>query len=342
MGATLLHRRVQAPPFPLLLNAPHTELTGGGPLQLKSGQVTANSEMAVCIAASLVELGKYDPTDIAQRYLVWKPDALGISPQTDGALAALQMPFLESKAKDLWLQTGKQIAGNQSLARVGPIGIFYARSVRDRIEASLIDSALTHFDPRCQLACVALSAAVAAALNHPGPVALPALKVVAAVHTELTSAAALLGQRHREFVWEIQEAVKVLKDDLALAQQEDPLLYGPELHLHYQEDFIRVAFRLAFWELFHAGGLQAGLLDVVNRGGHSSANGAIAGALLGAVYGDQEIPTSWSASLFEVPFHLQRGPHWELYHPRLLLALSDKVISNRESEQKLKPRKPSR
>ena len=64
--------------------------------------------------------------------------------------------------------------------------------------------------------------------------------------------------------------------------------------------FVRVAFRLAFWELVHAPGFKAGLIDVVNRGGDSDTNGAIAGALLGARFGEMARPCHPS-TLFE-PF----------------------------------------
>ena len=53
-----------------------------------------------------------------------------------------------------------------------------------------------------------------------------------------------------------------------LADMGDETVYGPELHLFFPvPTLVRTTFRLAFWELFHAPHFEAGLIDVVNRGG---------------------------------------------------------------------------
>ena len=85
------------------------------------------------------------------------------------------------------------------------------------------------------------------------------------------------------------KVVVVLNNDPA----DDPQLYGPEVHLQDQEGFVRVAFRLAFWELLHAPSFAAGVIDAANRGGDADTNAAIAGALLGAHHGRVAIPDAW-------------------------------------------------
>jgi ADP-ribosylglycohydrolase len=90
------------------------------------------------------------------------------------------------------------------------------------------------------------------------------------------------------------------------------------VHLHRTPGFVRVAFRLAFWELLHAPGFEEGVVDAVNRGGDADTNGAVTGALLGAFHGESAIPPSWRERvLAAVP--REQGPLRDLYHPRSLL-----------------------
>lgn len=49
----------------------------------------------------------------------------------------------------------------------------------------------------------------------------------------------------------------------------------------------------AVWQLLHAATLEEGIVNTVMRGGDTDTNAAIAGALLGAVYGLDAIPKQW-------------------------------------------------
>ncbi|MEB3339125.1 MAG: ADP-ribosylglycohydrolase family protein, partial [Leptolyngbyaceae bacterium] len=48
-----------------------------------------------------------------------------------------------------------------------------------------------------------------------------------------------------------------------------------------------------FYQLLHATTLEAGVIDTVMQGGDTDTNGAIAGALLVAVYGYGAVPSQW-------------------------------------------------
>jgi len=57
----------------------HRKLIGGGWLRLDPGQVTDDTQMSMCIARSIVEVG-YSPEDIARRFVTWyqsKPPDVG-------------------------------------------------------------------------------------------------------------------------------------------------------------------------------------------------------------------------------------------------------------------------
>jgi ADP-ribosylglycohydrolase len=100
--------------------------------------------------------------------------------------------------------------------------------------------------------------------------------------------------------------------------EPDPQLYGPELHIHDQAGFVRVAFRLAFWEMLHAPTFEAALVDVANRGGDADTNAAIAGALCGAVAGELEIPDAWKRLVLDALSDDLSSPFATDYHPRVL------------------------
>jgi len=53
---------------------PVTDMVGGGVFGLAPGQWTDDTSMALCIAASLIETGAYDPRDQLARFVRWYRD----------------------------------------------------------------------------------------------------------------------------------------------------------------------------------------------------------------------------------------------------------------------------
>src|SRR5512137_1285638 len=51
--------------------APLTDIVGGGAFNLKPGQWTDDTSMALCLAESLVEMNGFDALDQMNRYLNW-------------------------------------------------------------------------------------------------------------------------------------------------------------------------------------------------------------------------------------------------------------------------------
>ncbi len=317
LGTTLEFSSPKAPPFPELARGPHTDITGGGPFRLVAGQVTDDTQMACCLAASLRERRRFDLQDVAARYVAWSDHAFDIGGLTGASLAAIRAGAAPERAgRQVWLETGKKQAGNGSLMRTAPISVALPTDTGARRLASLADSAITHYDPRCRLACAAFNAAIAAALTGTAT----ASEMLATAAKELEAAGPELTAGEPSDAPEVSSAAAALEEDLSLARMRDPGLYARAVHLHASAGFVRVAFRLAFWELVHAPDLRSGLVDVVNRGGDADTNGAIAGALLGALHGEQGIPADWRAQvLHAVP--AKAGPLRDLYHPRSLLKL---------------------
>ncbi|MGH7869932.1 MAG: ADP-ribosylglycohydrolase family protein, partial [Candidatus Dormibacteraceae bacterium] len=106
--------------------------------------------------------------------------------------------------------------------------------------------------------------------------------------------------------------------DLDHAAQKVPSLDSKEAHLQEHQGFVRVAFRLAFWQLLHRASFPEALLDTINRGGDADTNGAITGALLGSFYGRKTMPVDWSETVLTcIPRRM--NPDRTEYHPRTLM-----------------------
>ncbi len=315
LGTTLEFSRPQAPKFPELATGPHRDIVGGGPFHVAPGQVTDDTHMATCLATSLMAKQGFDVDDVAARYVAWTKHAFDIGNQTAAALRAWgpgKSPIACGRA--VWEAQGRQPAGNGSLMRTAPIGRFNWDSPGERRRASMLDSAITHFDPRCQLACAVFNTAVATAITDNGS----GSAIYLAVLNEIKAATNQLATDYPDLQTEIAKAHDAIAEDVELAGKDDPQLYGPELHLHQQAGFVRVAFRLAFWELFHAPTIAEALIDVANRGGDADTNAAITGALCGAVAAEDEIPDNWRRRVLDALQNDPSHPLASVYHPRVL------------------------
>ncbi|MCP3169313.1 ADP-ribosylglycohydrolase family protein [Myxococcus qinghaiensis] len=313
------HRPLQASAFPRLADGPYDRMMGGGPQQLRKGQVTEEVHLACCLGHSLRDFKRYDAADALRRYRAWQPHAFDVSEAMKEVLEDCQsgLPPLGS-GKRVWLRSHRKAVGAGSLARCAPLGVYLASDAKARTQAALEDSALTHYDPRCQLACAAFTAALAKAVTTGE--GLKPEDLVTAAESGILLAGAALGRSAPDYVQEVAFASSLLREDLARARDDDPWLYGPDLHVHRAQHAIHVAFRLAFWELLHAPTAQAALIDVVHRGGDTEVHGAVTGALVGAFHGEDALPEEWRKQVLEA-LGTVKGPLWDVYHPRHLLSL---------------------
>jgi len=322
LGTTLEFERRPAIPFTPPLDGPHREVTGGGPFGVAAGQVTDDTQMATALTVSLMECGGFRADKVGTSYLAWSRSAFDIGNQTRDALSRVARGTAALDAgRETWLAGGKKAAGNGSLMRTAPIALFYQDDAARCREVAMQDSAITHFDPRCQLACAAFDAAIAAAVgrreDEPRHDA-PALVEVA--RTALGEARDAFVAAHPAFANEAHDAHAGLAADLDRALMPDPDLYGSNVNLATMAGYVRVAFRLAFWQLVHAASYEAGLIDTVNRGADADTNGAIVGALLGAYHGLDAIPVRWRETVVGA-LAGDNGPWATIYHPSRMFAL---------------------
>lgn len=337
LGTTYEFARIEQAAYPALATGPATDVVGGGPFDLPAGAITDDTQLAVCLARSLAERGRFDADDVARRYVLWSEHAFDIGNQTRGAIDRLEAGMAPARAGvETWRASDLRAAGNGSLMRAAPIGVWAARTragdpddatdggteiAHALVDAMIGDSLITHADPRCLLACVAFDAAVGAGVGGMGaPMMRNAARAWLALGAERL-AALWAGEDPTERA-AIDAAVAALESDLDAAEADQPGVYSVGLDLHRTAGFVRVAFRLAFWHLAHTPSWRDAVVDVASRGGDADTNAAIVGALLGARDGASAIPAAWVERVLGAT---QRGPAaWgEAHHPRHLLALAE-------------------
>ena len=267
------------------------ELADGGTWDTIAGQPTDDSEMALMLARSLAELGRYDREAVRRAYLFW----LDSGPFDCGftVLSGLQgRPNPGSQA-------------NGALMRVSPLGIFGANHDLERVaEWARQDSAITHVHPVCQQANALFAMAIAHAVRS---------------GCDAQSLYDLI------VIW--AEAAQV---DGTLLNAVIGAAEAPPEDFVYQAGWVLIALRNALWQLLHAENLEQAIVDTIMQGGDTDTNAAIAGALLGAVRGRKAIPDRWVETLLNCRPAAGRSqvrrPRPECFWPVDALALAERLI----------------
>src|SRR5438552_13790573 len=127
LGTTYEFEAITQAPYPTLATGPATDVVGGGPFELEPGQVTDDTQLAVCLARSLAERGGLDVADVARRYVAWCDHAFDIGAQTRASIDRLRNGEPGTSAGlGVWRATERRPAGNGSPMRTAPIAAAYA------------------------------------------------------------------------------------------------------------------------------------------------------------------------------------------------------------------------
>jgi ADP-ribosylglycohydrolase/fructose-1,6-bisphosphatase/inositol monophosphatase family enzyme len=229
------------------------ELLDGGVWDILAGQPTDDSEMAMALARSIVAEERFDRVAVKRAYQEW----LRSEPfDIGGTVRAALADRLNPHSK-----------ANGSLMRASPLGIYaHALDPESAAELAHQDSRITHPNPACLDAVAVFVIAIAHALHTgDGPQAVfdVALR------------------------WADEAGTFRVREALRRAVSEPPVCDGET------QGYVMIAFQNAFYELLHASSLEGGVVATVRRGGDTDTNGAIVGALLGAVHGREAVPPQW-------------------------------------------------
>lgn len=138
--------------------------------KLDAGQWTDDTKMAMCIANSLIESGKFDADNLAAKYVEWflSGDLRGIGGKTKATLANMErgVPPLEAaktgqgSAKPVFKRISEEkispFCGCGTVMRCAPIGLFFREDLDKMLEAAKLDATMTHDHPDARDASVYL------------------------------------------------------------------------------------------------------------------------------------------------------------------------------------------
>lgn len=252
-----------------------TEIIDGGAWNTIAGQPTDDGEMAITLARAIIASGGYRSEAVFDEYVKW----FDSGPIDYGGTIRRALKTHDPS------QTSQ---GNGAIMRAAPLGIFGALADQSLVrDWAHLDARLTHPNPVCVQINELFVRAIALTIRHEvGPVDLYEQ---------------ILEWAHQ---WHVDPSVMRVVE---LARTE-----RPEEYFH-RMGWVLIAFGNALYQLVNAPDFEEGVIDTVNRGGDTDTNGAVCGALLGAVYGIDAIPERWRTTVLNC--RPQRGDA-RVKHPR--------------------------
>jgi ADP-ribosyl-[dinitrogen reductase] hydrolase len=249
---------------------PVTDMVGGGVFELRAGEWTDDTSMALCLATSLTELGRFDPTDQMNRYWLWVDEGYLSS---NGRCFDVGNTVYDSLER--FRQTGEPFsgssdpwsAGNGCIMRLAPVPMFFYPDREAAIEMSGQSARTTHGAAECVEACrlfgdilfeTLSGASKEVALFGHGAVGLSCAKVQAIAR----------GDYRSKSEYEIDGS-----------------------------GYVARSLEAALWCFWHTSNFKEAILKAANLGNDADTTAAVCGQVAGAHYGEPGIPKSWLGRL---------------------------------------------
>jgi ADP-ribosylglycohydrolase len=257
--------------------APVTDMVGGGPFNLKPGQFTDDTSMALCLGQSLLDRQGFDPVDQLTKYVRWWRE--GYMSSTGrcfdiGTTTCAALRRFEKTGEPYCGSTDPHQAGNGSIMRLAPVPMFYFNDPAQALEKCGLSSKTTHGAPTVVDACRYLGALLVGAL-------------IGESKEKLLSAhySPVLGY------WEMNP----------LCPEIDEIAGGSFLRKLEKEinssGFVVHTLEAALWAFANSDSFCEGCLKTVNLGGDADSVAAVYGQLADAWHGADGVPEKWRNKL---------------------------------------------
>lgn len=245
--------------------APITDMVGGGPFDLRPGDWTDDTSMALCLAQSLLARNGFDARDQMNRYCNWMNNG---EPSSTGE--AFDIGITTSASLLRYEQTGNPMAGsearnsagNGSLMRLAPVPLFFFPEVEQAVYYSGESSKTTHGAPEAVQACRLFSEYICRALE---------------------------GRSKRD----------VLQSDVFVPTEPKIAEIAGGSYRSKKADRIRgsgyvvESLEAALWCFWNSDSYRDAVLMAANLGDDADTTAAVCGQLAGAFYGIEGIPLKW-------------------------------------------------
>jgi ADP-ribosyl-[dinitrogen reductase] hydrolase len=245
-------------------------MVGGGPFDLKPGQWTDDTSMALCLATSLIETGGFNATDQMERYCNWQKqgylsstgECFDIGNTVSQALSQYKLsgdPFSGS--------TSPRSAGNGCLMRLAPIPMFYFPDRDQVLHFSAESSRTTHGAAECMDASRLFGGMLLRSL-------------LGASKAEI-----LLGSAAEQFASPSIQAIA--KGEYQHKTINDIQGTG----------YVVKSLEAALWCFWTTETYEQAILASANLGDDADTTAAICGQVAGAYYDESGIPSHWLSQL---------------------------------------------
>ena len=270
---------------------PITDMVGGGPFNLKPGQWTDDTSMALCLAESLVTKQGFDPRDQMERYVRWRREghlsSTGFCFDIGNTVSAALSRF-EANGEPYAGSTDPYSAGNGSIMRLAPVPLAYVHDPERGVRLAAESSRTTHGAATCLDACRYLGGLIVGAARGVGKEEL------------LTSGYAPPPVRWGDNPLHPEIAAIAAG---SFKEKQPPAIKG--------SGFVVRSLEAALWVFYHSDNFRQGCLLAANLGDDADTTAAVYGQLAGAYYGINDIPAEWreQVALREKILELADGLH---------------------------------
>ncbi len=245
---------------------PVRDMVGGGVFELKPGEWTDDTSMALCLAASLTELGTFDARDQMERFWRWVDDGYMSS---NGRCFDVGNTVYDALEK--YRETGEPFsgstdpwsAGNGCIMRLAPVPMFYYPDRELAIDMSGRSSRTTHGADECVDACCLFGGMIYKALS---------------------------GATKDEILFSHEVEDLSCERILEIARGE---------YINKSEDqvdgsgYVVRSLEAALWCFYHTNSFEEAILKATNLGNDADTTAAVCGQVAGAHYGESGIPQRW-------------------------------------------------
>jgi ADP-ribosyl-[dinitrogen reductase] hydrolase len=235
----------------------------------KNSPYDDDAAMALLLGESLLASKDFDAADVARRWVKWmKVDGRGIGLTTKRALTLIDRGKEPFEAGRLANQENPgRSAGNGSVMRCIPVALRYHDNIDRLIRVSTQQAAITHSDDRCTWGAAAVNLAARELLH--GNIYF----IDEVLHR--------IGDR----------APRALRDAIHRVPRERES--DLPITITGETGYVVHCVEIAFWFVTHDRALDEALIHLAQAGGDTDTNAAVAGALLGARYGEVGLPPRW-------------------------------------------------
>ncbi|MFP4382206.1 MAG: ADP-ribosylglycohydrolase family protein [Candidatus Sumerlaeia bacterium] len=321
------------------------------------GLYTDDTQQALAVAEVLAIYGEADCRALADLYLRLMQEGPAEAPfgahRGTGYFFRKSVPSM-SRAKDV-RNCGQFSAGNGAAMKMAPVGLYYANDLEAMARAVIDFSLMTHHDIRGIAGALAMAYVVARlVVAENADSEATAMEIAEGMSGFVARWEDRLAEEYADFIAPeslgmprhyMSEALSVLPSLLREANDqlaEKTIVKGAQRSepnenvSHAYCGFAVASVVIAIYRALSARNFAEGLIGVVNAGGDTDTVGAMAGAILGARFGAEQIPADWIDGLMNADFIKARARamrekvvNWEAWGDYI-----DSEISLTEKEQK--------